>query len=637
MKTFEGKKIGIFGTGSAAKCITEKMANSVSFYIDNNPYKWNEDFMGKQIKSPKDLLSEEKNNLIIIVASMHYEEICQQLYGYGFQENINVFNMNIFVNPLNLPFEAIVREEYELLLEKVKTYLHSSLRNDVDQFIVGYENLIPLDERVVLIKNFLDNGYDFLDSHLYLLKDILPKYDVYFDYYLALKFEKEKSFSDALSLYEKILASGLNPSIKEKTIEHITHIYNHKISQSQRSIQKQQMEATSGNYYVHLMQDSIYSDKFIEYIKEKHNFDKHKFLIISYKKNIQYVHEKNLKEDNVYTFDSNTLSFVTGSELFLKLILESKKVLIHSLTDLICWCICRYNIDYTNLNWIIWGADLYSYIDVNIYTKLTENCLEELDLLPPSGNNSLTNEQLLYRKGAIRRLDNILTWNQGDYDLVRKHFFTTAKLKHFYYPLPVDHDSTDLTNTEKKCKLNLKDKFKYVLLLGNSASPNNNHLDIIYFLGELSSKNFCVVAPLSYGGPQQYVNKIIDEGRKILGDRFIPITEFLDPTDYRDILNQIDVSIMNHKRQAGVGNVISLLILGKKVFMNSEITTFSVFKNHGIALCSIQELFACNNIDEIISMDEYYKEKNIENLKQFYNETKLDYSLQMLFDDTESL
>lgn len=85
------EQIIIFGTGGAALKICKKI-NNISFFVDNNKKKWNTTFLSKQVYSPDKLLEVDKDNIIIIVASMFYDEILQQLTDMGFVNEVNVFN-----------------------------------------------------------------------------------------------------------------------------------------------------------------------------------------------------------------------------------------------------------------------------------------------------------------------------------------------------------------------------------------------------------------------------------------------------------------------------------------------------------------------------------------------------------------
>ncbi|MEB1806659.1 MAG: FkbM family methyltransferase [Bacillaceae bacterium] len=92
------KKIIIFGTGKAAELILEKISfHSILYYIDNDKKKWNSTFSGKYVYPPKKLLEESEHEIIILVASMYYQSISQQLKGMGFIEEKDFFHAESFI------------------------------------------------------------------------------------------------------------------------------------------------------------------------------------------------------------------------------------------------------------------------------------------------------------------------------------------------------------------------------------------------------------------------------------------------------------------------------------------------------------------------------------------------------------
>jgi hypothetical protein len=117
-----------------------------------------------------------------------------------------------------------------------------------------------------------------------------------------------------------------------------------------------------------------------------------------------------------------------------------------------------------------------------------------------------------------------------------------------------------------------------------------------------------VVAPLSYGN-EIYIKSLIEVGKSILGSRFIPLTDFLEPEEYAAVLRQIDVAFMNHNRQQGVGNMLALLYLGKKLYMNTKVTTYSVFSDMGIKLYDIKNIEK-DSLYEIVNMDSKIADSN---------------------------
>jgi hypothetical protein len=96
-----------------------------------------------------------------------------------------------------------------------------------------------------------------------------------------------------------------------------------------------------------------------------------------------------------------------------------------------------------------------------------------------------------------------------------------------------------------------------------------------------------IYAPLSYGNPD-HAKRVIQEGKKRFGDKFIPLTEMIPFQEYIEFLGLIDIAIFNHKRQQAMGNTITLLGLGKKVYMRTDVTQWQFFQSHGMVVFDIE-------------------------------------------------
>lgn len=96
IKGLINKKIVIFGTGNFAEIVNTliNIANAkVSYYIDNDPSKWGTDFYGFKVNNPDDLLLENKNEIVILISSMYFEEISIQLEGMGYIRDYHFFSV----------------------------------------------------------------------------------------------------------------------------------------------------------------------------------------------------------------------------------------------------------------------------------------------------------------------------------------------------------------------------------------------------------------------------------------------------------------------------------------------------------------------------------------------------------------
>jgi hypothetical protein len=167
---------------------------------------------------------------------------------------------------------------------------------------------------------------------------------------------------------------------------------------------------------------------------------------------------------------------------------------------------------------------------------------------------------------------------------------------------------------DKRIKLKQK-----TILVGNSASESNNHIDcFIKLIKECDKYINKVVCPLGYGD-SIYGEKVIEFGRKLFGDRFIPLTEYIDYKKYVMILEEVDEAIFFHDRQQGVYTIIQLLVLGKKVYIKNTVTTFKLLIQQGIHVYNANEDFGKNiNRHDPVSI-----KRNISKIKELWSESNL--------------
>lgn len=182
----ENKGIVIFGTGNLANNIYESMKNKedVQYFVDNDKEKQNSTFKGKKVYSPLKVI-EDKERIIIIVASMYSAEITQQLsdyglipgidfyvpkkekeYGkfsgvvYGVPKNLKVIKSiddigNLVVDEHNKKIYRVVRKES---IEKTKKILGILKKNNIDEkFLVN--TTVMNDKRIIDREFVLEHKY----------------------------------------------------------------------------------------------------------------------------------------------------------------------------------------------------------------------------------------------------------------------------------------------------------------------------------------------------------------------------------------------------------------------------------------------------------------------------------------------
>jgi dTDP-N-acetylfucosamine:lipid II N-acetylfucosaminyltransferase len=232
--------------------------------------------------------------------------------------------------------------------------------------------------------------------------------------------------------------------------------------------------------------------------------------------------------------------------------------------------------------WVIWGGDVFIYKQKK--QSLKHRFYEFL------------------RESIIPKFPEIAAFVEEDAREAIKVYHSKAGYVPILYPIPVNLDNLkDLNKREPGGTTNV--------LIGNSADPSNNHLEMLELLSRFNNEDILIYCPLSYYGDQEYISTVVKKGNDIFGDNFIPLLTMMTTQEYAVFLNDIDIAIMNHRRQQGLGNIMPLLFLGKKVFLRSDTSSFPFLSNAG---CIIFDTCTMNksNFASFKSLDKTASESN---------------------------
>lgn len=85
IENYNDRIVILFGTGRASmECLVKMQGVKFSYFVDNNSSNWKD--AAFVVKPPTSLLEEDRDRILIIIASMYYAEISQQLREMGFNE-----------------------------------------------------------------------------------------------------------------------------------------------------------------------------------------------------------------------------------------------------------------------------------------------------------------------------------------------------------------------------------------------------------------------------------------------------------------------------------------------------------------------------------------------------------------------
>lgn len=296
--------------------------------------------------------------------------------------------------------------------------------------------------------------------------------------------------------------------------------------------------------FYHFLPQGIYAHQFINFMRsnKKEIFNNHVFLFLSHGE----------KEENV-TFSANDSKNVFTFFSILKFFLCLKKndrIIIHNYSHPYLYfasACCWWKLN--NVAWLVWGGDLFFF---NIVKNLKYKFYE------------------MFRKIAIKRFAYIITYG-SEYDLAKKYYNAKGKVLHFLYPMSF-FKMPECQNKES-----------IFILVGNSRSVSNEHIEALKLLAKFKDENIKVFVPLSYGEcPSGYVESIDKLGTEIFGEKYIPIKTMMDLRIYQEFLATIDIMVCNHRRQEAWGTIFALLLNHKKVFVRKETPTNIDFTSFGL-------------------------------------------------------
>ena len=95
--------------------------------------------------------------------------------------------------------------------------------------------------------------------------------------------------------------------------------------------------------------------------------------------------------------------------------------------------------------------------------------------------------------------------------------------------------------------------------------------------------------------------------------------------EYKALLKKVDVAIFWHKRQQGLGNIITLLGLGKKIYLRRDVTTWNFFRDLKIEVYDFEKF-------DLAPIDFDVARKNYEITTKYFSKENLRIQLKTLFE-----
>lgn len=350
---------------------------------------------------------------------------------------------------------------------------------------------------------------------------------------------------------------------------------------------------------IHLFPYKLFTRGFIEFVNQIYEPTEHLFIIYGECPNENFKVEA---YDNVRFITAvNSIDKHTK-----KLIKKSDKLILHTnnieITKLLLKNPCLLNKAYI----IFWGFDIYCYRN------------------KPNGVKQYLWQTL--QKYQIRNVHGLCVLAKKDQQVLRDlvhgikgAFFDAA------YMNTVDYNKRNELRSKKKSTNPVK------IMMGNSASETNHHLEIIEQLKLYADEDILIYCPLSYGS-KEYSAKVIEHGKRYFGDKFVALTELMSLEEYWELLSDCRVGLYNNDRQQAMGNISIMLSQGAKVYIRTDTSMWDKFHQLGYDVYDISQV---GDVDwnDIIALSEDSVRKNAQCYDDFVSFDKKKKIWDKIFED----
>lgn len=267
--------------------------------------------------------------------------------------------------------------------------------------------------------------------------------------------------------------------------------------------------------------------------------------------------------------------------------------------------------------WCVWGHDLYKERDCvyssNIWKNLkitAKKCLIRVVWVP------------LVRKFAYIGIG--FPYDRFEiYRLVGK----SAKILPVAYGL--GYDFNIVKEIKEASKLKKHDGIN--ILIGHSAYPFLNHIELLEKLKKYENENITVVLPLSYGD-DAYKERLMTYLKDYPLKKKV-ITDFMSPKKYIQLLSQIDIAIFDYKHQAALANIYLLLYLEKKLYLDLSGIVAKGLKSEHVEVFDVNDI-GKQSFAEVCAFN-YSLKEGLKVGERRLNEENIIKQWRMLFEECE--
>lgn len=319
---------------------------------------------------------------------------------------------------------------------------------------------------------------------------------------------------------------------------------------------------------LHFMHNDKFNAPFIELIRRHFDPNEHVFMFYS-------GHGEEFKipdYENVIVLEEEADFALLAS--FFK---AARQVIFHAFfyQEVVCY-LDKSGLDLGQAYWVVWGGDMYSDRDL------------------------MHEEYFQIKRSVVQRLKGLILVAKDDYKIAQELYQCRCPFYHGLYKNPLDTEDLDRHRALRASSDSI------VVQINNSC--DGSILEILEKLSRFTVKKLKIRAILSYGN-MAIQETILAAGKRLFGENFIGITDYVTPQKYAELLSDTDIAIMNQPRQQGLGNIYAFLYQGTKLYIRRDVTTWDFLRGYGFEIYDTLNLDG-ESFEEFSRFDDEVRKKN---------------------------
>lgn len=363
----------------------------------------------------------------------------------------------------------------------------------------------------------------------------------------------------------------------------------------------------------------VFDDKFIDYsIKQFMPYGNSEFVLVksSEQESIKYIKQ----QDKLTIYQRGSSAYNN----FLENLSRYNAIIIHGFYQPWQVEIVNHAPDEVKICWAFWGGDKYQRADIcDSYLSPYSKFLVKIHRLIKGPTDKPDYEVPMK---SLQRVDYLLDDSYENFEDVRDYIHK-PNLKYIWYT----YYSIEETIGKELMQAQVNGNN---LLIGHNAGIRTNHIDGFLAAKRLNLQGRKIVSVMAYGEPW-YRNCLIKIGKLLWGKQFNAQIDFIPLKQYNEVLRSCPIVVFPAYKPEAMGNCLTALWMGAKLFMYERNIKYQYFKRLGLKVFSIDKDFKRSNKNVLKNISNEDMLHNREILISVYGFSEMDVRIRELIKEID--